>query len=256
LKDDRLGFQAAHHLLLAHGLALPRMRANAPGSEHGIVLNFTPAYPETDSATDLDAARYSDEENSHFYLQPLLTGEYPKAVADRHPEWMPTVYPGDMDILATEIDFLGVNYYTRAVITGKGENDYDSVPQPGAKTDIGWEIYPPGLTDLLTGFNERYPNLPPVFITENGAADNSPVSGGEVNDQIRLGYYDAHLNAVNRAIEAGVDIRGYFAWSLMDNFEWAEGYSQRFGIVHVNYETQVRTLKASALAFKSFLEAR
>jgi beta-glucosidase len=256
LKDDRLGFQAAHHLLLAHGLALPRMRANAPEAEHGIVLNFTPAYPETDSASDLDAASYCDEENSHFYLQPLLTGEYPKAVAERHPEWMPTVYPGDMDVLANKIDFLGVNYYTRAVITSRGEGDYDSVSQPGAKTDIGWEIYPQGLTDLLTGFNQRYPNLPPVYITENGAADNSPVNGGEVNDQIRVGYYDAHLNAVNRAMEAGVDIRGYFAWSLMDNFEWAEGYSQRFGIVHVNYDTQVRTLKASALAFKSFLEAR
>lgn len=256
LKDDRMGFQAAHHLLLAHGLALPRMRDNAPTSEHGIVLNFTPAYPETDSQADRAAAAYSDEENSHLYLEPLLTGHYPVAVAERHPEWMPTVYPGDMDAIAADLDFLGINFYTRAVITASGENDYDGVPQQAAKTDIGWEIYPQALTDLLTGFKARYDNLPPVYITENGAADNTPVTNGEVNDQLRVGYYDAHLNAVDRAIQAGVDVQGYFAWSLMDNFEWAEGYSQRFGIVHVNYDTQVRTPKASALAFKAFLAAR
>lgn len=255
-KDDRLGFQAAHHLLLAHGLALPRMRENAPQAEHGIVLNFTPAYPETDSDADRDAAAYSDEENSHFYLQPLLTGHYPGAVAERHPGWMPTVYPGDMDIMTADLDFLGINFYTRAVVTGQGEHDYDSVPQQGAKTDIGWEIYPQALTDLLIGFKARYDNLPPVYITENGAADNTPVCAGEVNDLLRIGYYDAHLNAVDRAIQAGVDVQGYFAWSLMDNFEWAEGYSQRFGIVHVNYETQARTPKASALAFQAFLGAR
>ncbi|GGX73115.1 GH1 family beta-glucosidase [Saccharospirillum salsuginis] len=256
LKDDRLGFQAAHHLLLGHGLALPAMRRNAPKAQHGIVLNFTPAYPATDSADDRLAADYSDEENSHFYLQPLLTGEYPEAVRQRHPELMPTVYPGDMDILKRDIDFLGVNFYTRAVVKAGEGQDYEAVPQQAEETHIGWEIYPEALTELITGFKDRYANLPPIYITENGAADNTEVEQGEVNDSLRVAYYDRHLQAVQHAIEQGVDVRGYFAWSLMDNFEWAEGYSQRFGIVHVDYETQQRTPKASARAFSDWLSDR
>ncbi|WP_108125635.1 GH1 family beta-glucosidase [Saccharospirillum mangrovi] len=256
LKDDRLGFQAAHHLLLGHGLALPAMRANAPKADHGIVLNFTPAYPATDSAEDRAAADYSDEENSHWYLQPLLTGEYPLAVRERHPEWMPTVYPGDMEILARPIDFLGINFYTRAVVKAGEHSDYESIPQDAPKTDIGWEIYPQALTDLMTGFKARYDNLPPIYISENGAADNTPVVDGVVDDQMRVGYYDQHLNAVHNAIEQGVDVRGYFAWSLMDNFEWAEGYSQRFGIVHVDYDSLVRTPKRSSAVFTDWLAQR
>lgn len=256
LKDDRLGFQAAHHLLLGHGLALPAMRANAPKADHGIVLNFTPAYPATDSAADQAAADYSDEENSHWFLQPLLTGEYPQAVRERHPEWMPTIYPGDMEILARPLDFLGVNFYTRAVVRAGADCDYQSVDQDAAKTDIGWEIYPQALTHLLTGFKARYHNLPPIYISENGAADNTGIVAGEVNDQLRVDYYDQHLQAVHNAIEAGVDVRGYFAWSLMDNFEWAEGYSQRFGIVHVDYDTLVRTPKRSSAVFSEWLAQR
>lgn len=256
LKDDRLGFQAAHHLLLGHGLALPAMRANAPKADHGIVLNFTPAYAATDSAADIAAAAYSDEENSHWYLQPLLTGEYPQPVRERHPEWMPTVYPGDMEILARPIDFLGINFYTRAVVKAGEHSDYESIPQDAPKTDIGWEIYPQALTDLMTGFKARYDNLPPIYITENGAADNTGISDGAIDDQMRVGYYDNHLMAVHNAIEAGVDVRGYFAWSLMDNFEWAEGYSQRFGIVHVDYDTLVRTPKRSAGVFTDWLANR
>ncbi|PTY36225.1 beta-glucosidase [Saccharospirillum sp. MSK14-1] len=256
LKDDRLGFQAAHHLLLGHGLALPAMRANAPKADHGIVLNFTPAYAATDSAEDKAAADYSDEENSHWYLQPLLTGEYPQAVRERHPEWMPTVYPGDMDILARPIDFLGINFYTRAVVRAGDNSDYESIEQDAPKTDIGWEIYPQALTDLMTGFNARYDNLPPIYISENGAADNTGIVDGAVDDQLRVGYYDQHLQAVHNAIAAGVDVRGYFAWSLMDNFEWAEGYSQRFGIVHVDYDTLVRTPKRSSAVFKDWLAQR
>lgn len=257
LKDHQLGFQAAHHLLLAHGLALPIMREHAPGAQHGIVLNFTPAYPATESAADVDAASYSDEENSHFFLQPLLTGQYPAAVQERHPEWMPRCYPGDMETIAQPLDFLGVNFYTRAVVEPGITEDYQSIKQADvARTDIGWEIYPQALTDLLVGFKERYKGLPPIYITENGAADNSPVADGEVSDRLRLNYYQQHLQAVDNAIAAGVDIRGYCAWSLMDNFEWAEGYSQRFGLVHVDYETQVRTPKLSAIWFREMLDAR
>lgn len=257
LKDHALGFQAAHHLLLAHGLALPIMREHAPGANHGIVLNFTPAYPASESAADIDAASYSDEENSHFFLQPLLTGQYPAAVQERHPEWMPRCYPGDMDIIAQPLDFLGVNFYTRAVVEAGASQDYQVAKQAEvSRTDIGWEIYPPALTDLLVGFKERYQSLPPIYITENGAADNSPVVDGEVGDRLRLNYYQKHLQAVDQAITAGVDVKGYCAWSLMDNFEWAEGYSQRFGLVHVDYDTQRRTPKLSANWFREMLSAR
>lgn len=256
LKDHRLGFQAAHHLLLGHGLALPAMRANAPEAEHGIVLNFTPAYPASDSAADRDAAEFSDAENSHWYLQPLLEGTYPSVVGERHPQWTPTVYPGDMEILARPIDFLGVNFYTRSVVRAGTDSDYEAVDQDAAKTDIGWEIYPQALTDLLVGFKQRYAKLPPIYISENGAADNTGINDGAVDDQLRVCYYDGHLQAVDRAIAAGVDVRGYFAWSLMDNFEWAEGYSQRFGIVHVDYDSLVRTPKRSAAVFRDWLAGR
>ncbi|MDB9894278.1 GH1 family beta-glucosidase [Reinekea forsetii] len=256
LKSDRLGFQAAHHLLLAHGLALPAMRANAPKAQHGIVLNMTPSYANSDSPEDQWAAEFADAENTHTYLQPLLQGSYPTVVFDQHPDWAPTQLADDLAIMAAPIDFLGINYYTRGVIEKSATGDYQTVPQGDAKTDIGWSIYPAGLTDLLVDLNARYSNLPPVFITENGAADNTELVAGAVHDTMRTNYYNQHLNAVHQAIEAGVDIQGYFAWSLMDNFEWAYGYSQRFGIVHVNYQTQVRTIKTSGKSWQQFLADR
>jgi len=256
LKSDRLGFQAAHHLLLAHGLALPAMRANAPKAQHGIVLNMTPSYANSDSPEDQWAAEFADAENTHTYLQPLLQGSYPTVVFDQHPDWAPTQLADDLAIMAAPIDFLGINYYTRGVIEKSATGDYQTVPQADAKTDIGWSIYPAGLTDLLVDLNARYSNLPPVFITENGAADNTELVAGAVHDTMRTDYYNQHLNAVHQAIEAGVDIQGYFAWSLMDNFEWAYGYSQRFGIVHVDYQTQVRTIKTSGKSWQQFLADR
>lgn len=256
LKSDRLGFQAAHHLLLAHGLALPAMRANAPKAQHGIVLNMTPSYANSDSPEDQWAAEFADAENTHTYLQPLLQGRYPTLVFAQHPDWAPIQLAEDLAIMAAPIDFLGINYYTRGVIEKSDSGDYQTVPQADAKTDIGWSIYPAGLTDLLVDLNARYSNLPPVFITENGAADNTELVAGAVHDTMRTDYYNQHLNAVHQAIEAGVDIQGYFAWSLMDNFEWAYGYSQRFGIVHVDYQTQVRTIKTSGKSWQQFLADR
>ena len=256
LKSDRLGFQAAHHLLLAHGLALPAMRANAPKAQHGIVLNMTPSYANSDSPEDQLAAEFADAENTHTYLQPLLQGRYPTLVFAQHPDWAPIQLAEDLAIMAAPIDFLGINYYTRGVIEKSDSGDYQTVPQADAKTDIGWSIYPAGLTDLLVDLNARYSNLPPVFITENGAADNTELVAGAVHDTMRTDYYNQHLNSVHQAIEAGVDIQGYFAWSLMDNFEWAYGYSQRFGIVHVDYQTQVRTIKTSGKSWQQFLADR
>ena len=255
--DDKLGFTAAHHLLLGHGLAMPKLRAHAPDAKHGIVLNFSPAFPLTDSEADAQAAQFFDEENGEWFLRPVLQAEYPRLVAEKHPEWVPAIYPGDMEVISRPIDFLGINYYTRAIVKASEAQDYEEVPPTGDVTDFGWEIFPEGLTECLVRLKKKYgEKLPTMYITENGAADNTELVDGSVNDEMRTNYYRTHLDAVSKAIESGVDVKGYFAWSLMDNFEWAEGYSKRFGIVHVNYETQERTPKMSALAFQDLLQTK
>ncbi|MEJ2042450.1 MAG: GH1 family beta-glucosidase [Reinekea sp.] len=254
--EDRMAYQVAHHLLLAHGLALPTMRKNAPNAKHGIVLNFTPAYPETDSEADKAAAKYADDDSGEWFLEPILTGHYPLQVVEKHPQWMPTQMPGDMDIISRPVDFIGINFYTRCVIGTDEQGEAKSLPAGEPRTDIGWEIYPAALTKLLIGMKEKYHNLPPLLITENGAADNTDIADGVVDDTMRTDYYQAHLNAVHNAVEQGVNVCGYFAWSLMDNFEWAFGYSMRFGIVHVDYQTQQRTIKKSGKAWQAFLAER
>ncbi len=157
-----------------------------------------------------------------------------------------------MEIISQPVDFLGINFYTRAIYQASDSEIFEQLPPPAPLTDIGWEIYPQAFSALLVDLNTRY-QLPPIYITENGAAMDDQLINGEVNDQDRIDYYQAHLNEVHNAIEQGVVIDGYFAWSLMDNFEWAEGYLKRFGIVHVDYDTQVRTIKASGLAYKSLI---
>ncbi|MGI2172612.1 GH1 family beta-glucosidase [Shewanella ulleungensis] len=256
LAKKSYGRQSAHHLLLAHGLAMKVLQQNSPNTENGIVLNFTPCYSATESAEDVKAASKADQYFNQWYIKPLFDRCYPEIINDFTAEDMPLIQEGDFDIIAQPIDFLGINFYTRAVYKADpvtGFSQIDMVDKP--KTDIGWEIYPESFTDLLTSLHALYP-LPPMYITENGAAMADKLIDGKVDDQDRLAYYDAHLNAVNNAIEQGVNIVGYFAWSLMDNFEWAEGYLKRFGIVYVDYDTQKRTLKSSAHAYKELLANR
>lgn len=250
------GRQSAHHLLLAHGLAMKVLQRNAPQSLNGIVLNFTPCYPNSDSEADIRAADLADQYFNQWYLMPLINGCYPEMFNSLAPEDRPTIEEGDFDILTQPLDFLGVNYYTRAVYQACPQNGFTQIDITDApKTDIGWEIYPQGFCDLLVSLNQRY-TLPPLYITENGAAMADRLVDGEVNDLDRLAYYQSHLNAVHTAIEQGVNIQGYFAWSLMDNFEWAEGYLKRFGIVYVDYQSQQRTIKRSGLAYRDFISAR
>jgi beta-glucosidase len=256
LAKKSYGRQSAHHLLLAHGLAMKVLQKNSPNSQNGIVLNFTPCYSATDAAADIRAAKQADEYFNQWYIKPLFDRCYPDIIEDLASEDLPSIEEGDFDIIAQPLDFLGINFYTRAVYkadenTGFSQVDMQNVP----KTQMGWEIYPQAFTDLLTSLNALYP-LPPVYITENGAAMDDKLQNGNVDDQDRLQYYNAHLNAVNNAIEQGVNVIGYFAWSLMDNFEWAEGYLKRFGIVYVDYQTQQRTLKASAHGYRDFIQAR
>jgi len=249
------GKKAAHHLLLAHGLAMEVLTKNSPNSQNGIVLNFTPCYPETASDADKQASDFADDYFNQWYIKPIYDGKYPDILESLPAENHPEILQGDMDIISHPTDFLGINFYTRAIYRADEEEHFIQIEPPEPRTDIGWEIYPKAFTELLVSLNNKY-SLPPVYITENGAAIADKLIDGVVHDIDRIEYYQSHLNAVNDAIEQGVQISGYFAWSLMDNFEWAEGYLKRFGIVYVDYDTQVRTIKASGLAYKALITNR
>lgn len=256
-KDLKMSLQATHHLLLAHGLALPVLRQNTPGAEHGIVLNLKQIYPESESPEDRAAAERFDGFHNLLYLEPLFRGRYPQGLWDDLSGYAPVIKEGDLDIMSAPLDFLGVNYYTPEFVEHAPEGEWPnarSVEHPEAeKTAMGWEVYPQGLTDLLLRVNKDYGV--PLYVTENGAAypDPDKLAGDELRDEARVDYYQRHLKAVQNALEQGVDVRGYFAWSLLDNFEWAFGYEKRFGIVHVDFETQQRTLKDSAKWYRGFV---
>lgn len=255
-QNRQAGRQAAHHLLLAHGLAMPVLRRNCPTALTGIVLNFSPCFAASDSAADRQAAKLADSYHNHWYLQPLLEGRYPDLSGQLASTDLPRTEAGDLAIIAQPLDFLGVNYYTRTVFTAREDGWFSDVkPSITPLTDMGWEIYPQGLTEMLVQLHQRY-RLPPIYITENGAAMVDAFQDGKVEDQARLDYYQQHLLATDAAVRAGVDVRGYFAWSLLDNFEWAEGYAKRFGIVYVDYQSQQRTLKASGIALQALWRNR
>ncbi|PKG66652.1 MULTISPECIES: GH1 family beta-glucosidase [Pseudoalteromonas] len=255
LVGKQYGKKAAHHLLLAHGLAMSVLNKTSPNTKNGIVLNFTPAYPLTDTQQDIDSAKYADDYLNQWYMKPIMDGKYPDIINQLPSDHLPDIHPGDMELISQPIDYLGINFYTRQVYKAHPTDIYEPIAPTGPLTDMGWEVYPQSFTDLLVSLNKTY-TLPPIYITENGAAMPDTYNNGEVNDLDRLNYYNDHLNAVHNAIEQGVVIHGYFAWSLMDNFEWAEGYLKRFGIVYVDYKTQQRTIKNSGLAYKELISKR
>jgi beta-glucosidase len=239
---------ASHHLLRAHGAAVHAYRGNGRHAI-GIVVNLEPKYPASSSADDLAATRRADAYMNRQYLDPIYFGRYPEELAEIFGEAWPAWPAADFDLIRQPIDFLGVNYYTRSVV----RHDADAWPlraaavkQHATYTETGWEVYPQGLTDTLLWVRERYGN-PPVYITENGAAFYDPpvAENGAIEDPLRVQYQKKHLAAVADAIARGCDVRGYMAWSLLDNLEWSLGYSKRFGIVHVDFATQQRTIKAS-----------
>jgi beta-glucosidase len=253
----RYATQAMHHLLLGHGLALPALRANESSSMKGIVANVGAFSPATNSAADVDAAYLGHTFHNQWVLDPLLKGRYPNDLFRLWPGTEPLSLDSDLETIAQKIDFLGINYYFRTVVRADDKGGFvEAAPTGVERTAMGWEVYPQGLRDLLIDFKARYTNLPPLYITENGMASDDSVNDGVVADPQRIRFIERHLQAVNEAIGAGVDVRGYFVWSLMDNYEWAFGYERRFGIIHVDYDTQVRTLKNSALALRAFLQAR
>ncbi|WP_432183747.1 GH1 family beta-glucosidase [Streptomyces tendae] len=251
---------AAHHQLLAHGLAVRALRA-AGATDVGIANSHGPTWPASDDPADREAAEFYDLLLNRTFADPLLTGRYPEGIGDLMPGSAEGV-EADLEVIAEPLDWYGVNYYapTRVGAPQGAEIEFGGVTLPAElpfsvreiegrpRTDFGWPVVPEGLTELLTGFRDRYGDrLPPVVITENGCSYEG------LDDRDRIAYLDGHVRALHRAIEAGVDVRGYFVWSLLDNFEWAEGYARRFGLVHVDFETLRRTPKASYGWFRDLL---
>ncbi|WP_432653798.1 GH1 family beta-glucosidase [Shewanella jiangmenensis] len=256
LKSRAKGRAAAHHLLLGHALAMAEIRREAPGAQAGIVLNFSPSYAFSANEEDVNAARLAHEYHNTWYLMPLMQGRYPDIINQLGIEERPPIEPGDMALIQTPIDYLGINYYTRNVYRAGGELGFEEVRLGNVpRTAMDWEICPGAFTELLQSLAAEF-DLPPIYITENGAAEDDMPINGAVHDPMRLDYLQSHLLAVHRAIEAGVEVKGYFAWSLMDNFEWAEGYRKRFGLVYVDYQSQQRMLKSSAKAYQGLLAKR
>lgn len=239
-----------HHLLLSHGMALQAMRGLGLTTPMGIVLNLSPIYPASDKPEDVAKAWLDDGLNLRLYMDALFRAQYPADVLAHLGQDAPPVKPGDMATIAQALDFVGVNYYTRN-FSSTG-NPWDVHSTGNQVTDMGWEVYPQGLTELLCRMHKDYA-LPMVMITENGAAFKDALVDGVVNDAARLAYIRDHIAATWDAMQQGVPVGGYFAWSLMDNFEWASGYAKRFGLVHVDYQTQKRTLKNSALWYRAFV---
>jgi beta-glucosidase len=247
LRDRALIGPVAHHLLLAHGQAAQALRAEAPGAAVGITLNFTHLEPASDRPEDEQATRDLDGLWHRWYLDALYRGAYPEDVVRLVGQPAGVVRGGDLETIAAPLDFLGANYYTRLrVHAGEGENALPRVAPPeGPLTTMGWEVYPDGLYQTLTRVQRDYaPSL--LHITENGAAYPDTLSDDErVHDPERTRYLQLHLAEIRRAIAAGIPVRGYFAWSLLDNFEWARGHMQRFGLFYTDYPTQRRILKDS-----------
>lgn len=262
MKDSKKAYIAAHHVLLSHGLASQAMRAKRSDLSVGITLNLCPAYPASDSIADRKATEAFDGDFNRWYLDPVFKGSYPadvlpKAEADCGD--LSFIQRGDLETIKQPMDFFGINYYSRAVIRGD-EKAPEQKPQTlfASKevTDMGWEVASQGLHDLLLRVQRDY-DPKAVYITENGAAyPDAPGKDGHIRDTRRTAYVAEHLKAMHKAIEGGSKLKGYFLWSLFDNFEWAFGYEKRFGMVWVDYETQKRTPKDSALWYRNVIESR
>jgi beta-glucosidase len=261
-RDPAEALRVGHHLLLSHAWAAQAVRQSAPGAEVGIVLIFSPAWPASESDADRDAARRYDGAFNRWYLEPLVRGRYPEdAVADRvrrghlpGPE-MPFVRRGDLQAIAAPLDFLGVNYYSRVVVRAgeDGEPVAVRVAPESELTDMGWEVFPSGLSDLLVRLHREY-GAPALYVTENGIAHAAaPGADGRVRDDRRVAYLREHVAAARRALADGVPLRGYFVWSLLDNWEWARGYAMRFGLYHVDFTDQRRIAKDSAFWYRDLV---
>jgi beta-glucosidase len=249
IQDFQQAIQATHHLLLSHGKAVPVVRANGgPNTKVGIVLNPSWVDPINNVPEDRAAAHRIMGFRNRWYMDPLYKGEYPGDMMEIYDPILPSVQQGDMAAIAAPTDFLGVNYYNRDVVGDDAgfEPLHVKYERPqGEYTEMDWEVYPPGLYNMLMWAHQTYAP-PALYVTENGAAFRDELTAdGKVLDDRRQAYLEGYIAQVSRAVQDGVPVRGYFVWSLLDNFEWSWGYTRRFGIVHVDYETQKRTMKQS-----------
>jgi beta-glucosidase len=260
LTDPRAGVTVAHHEQLAHGLALQAMRAERGGLELGVVINPSPVRSEGSPDAEHNEIRKIDGIHNRWWFDSILKGAYPEDILEDFGPLAEAVQHGDLEQIAQPIDWMGINYYFDMLVRGLRPDDtgadrmraYPTVNHTAqaderpTHTDMGWPITPEGFTELLVRLHTDYPNMPPIYITENGCAYDDPVIDGRCADPRRIEYLDLHLRAVKDAIDEGVDVRGYYQWSLMDNFEWALGYDKRFGLVHVDFDTLERTPRDSA----------
>lgn len=251
----------SHNLLRAHGRGVQAFRArNAGDSRIGLVVNLDRKYPASDSLQDEEAAARAHAYGNEQYLDPVLLGRYPAKLRDIFGDAWPEWPDEDLALIKQPLDYVGVNYYTRLVVKHDETHPPINVgvePQVDAlHTEMGWEVYPLALTHILTWLKERYGDIP-LYITENGSAFMDPPEAidGRIEDPLRVEYLRRHLHAIRDAIQQGVNLRGYFAWSLLDNYEWSHGYTKRFGIVHVNYATQERTIKDSGRYYSRIIDS-
>jgi beta-glucosidase len=245
-RDMRAGARAMHHTLYAHGMGVDALRAGGVKNV-GIVTNLEKSEPASDSEADMKAFDLGDALFNRWFLGGLYKGQYPDVLTKMLEPYLPAEWHRDMEIVSRPLDWAGINYYTRGIYQAAPEGSgmpFRQIKGNLPKNDLGWEIYPQGLTDLLVRVSRDYTKLP-LYVTENGMSED--------NDERRVTFYDDHLKAILEAQKQGADVRGYFAWSLLDSYEWAEGYVSRFGIVHVDYETQVRTPKQSYRSFQGML---
>ncbi|MDT8862943.1 GH1 family beta-glucosidase [Alkalihalobacillus sp. MEB130] len=257
-QDLQLAMNVAHHILVAHGKAVSKFRELGYEGQIGYAPNVEWNEPYSNKQEDIEACNRASAWFIEWFFDPVFKGSYPQFMVDWFKEKgaEPKIEEGDMEIISQPIDFLGINYYTGSVgryAKGSGLFDHERVDSGYQKTDIGWNIYPEGFYNVLCYITEKYGQVP-IYITENGSCYNDEPVNGEVKDSGRVNYLKQHLVSLERSMQAGVNIKGYLTWSLLDNFEWAEGYTMRFGIVHVNYRTLERTKKDSYYWYKQTIE--
>jgi len=257
IKDLQTGINASHHLLLGHGLAVEALRQVSSEFKVGITLNFTPAITLGDSADDALAVKLADGFDNRWFADPVFKGSYPSDIVEAFGREVP-IHSGDLNVISSPLDFLGLNYYFRQTV----EYDAEATPLPYRqvrtpkveRTGMDWEVNAETFTELLLRINKDYAPKE-FFITENGSAWDDEVINGKVDDPKRVSYLERHLDAMFKAKNLGIPISGYFAWSLMDNFEWAYGYAKRFGLIYVDYETQKRIPKSSAYYYRERIKS-
>jgi beta-glucosidase len=247
--------KAAHNLLYGHGLALQAYREGNLPAEIGITLNLTPQYPASDKAEDIEAAWAADGFHNRWYLDPIFRGKYPEDLSEFAEVVTPCVNSGDLELISAPIDFLGINFYSRSIVGVDSSGKPISYPGEGSRTAMDWEVCPEALYDLLVRVHKDYAPTA-LYITENGAAYDDVLLGGKVHDPERVDYLRRHFATASQSLEAGVPLKGFYVWSLLDNFEWAFGYERRFGLIYVDFETQERIMKSSALWYQKFLASQ